>query len=500
MRYSVALTSEVHEVLARHLCRADEQEDLCYALWRPSEGANGITALVSEPILPTGNDRAVHGNASTTGEYLGRAIDLASKRGAGVVFLHSHPSPGWQDMSQDDVNTERRQSPAIKATTNLPLVGMTLGTDGAWSARFWIKTAPKTYERRWCESVRVIGKNGLDATFNDHLRPPPGFRTELTRTISAWGESAQQKISRLRFGVVGVGSVGAIVAECLARIGVQHIKLIDYDRVELHNLDRLLHAGADDASTRRLKVDLIGEALQRGATATTPVIERHPLSVTEVDGFRQATDCDILFSCVDRPWPRHVLNYIAYGYLIPVIDGGILVRMQNGRLRQASWRSHAVYPGKRCLQCLGQYDADLVNVERRGDLDDPTYIENLPVDHSLRRNENVFPFSTHLASTLVMHALHVALNPVGISDVGEQIYHFVDGTIDTDREAVCYEGCYFSSITARGDAEALPITGIDPGAAKARLLSQERSRGLVERLTHLLKKIVGDWRKGKSSS
>jgi hypothetical protein len=401
-------------------------------------------------------------------------------------------------MSQDDVNTERRQSPAIKATTNLPLVGMTLGTDGAWSARFWIKTAPKTYERRWCESVRVIGKNGLDATFNDHLRPPPGFRTELTRTISAWGESAQQKISRLRFGVVGVGSVGAIVAECLARIGVQHIKLIDYDRVELHNLDRLLHAGADDASTRRLKVDLIGEALQRGATATTPVIERHPLSVTEVDGFRQATDCDILFSCVDRPWPRHVLNYIAYGYLIPVIDGGILVRMQNGRLRQASWRSHAVYPGKRCLQCLGQYDADLVNVERRGDLDDPTYIENLPVDHSLRRNENVFPFSTHLASSLIMHALHSALNPVGISDVGEQIYHFVDGTLDYALGRTCYEGCYFPTIVTKGDLEGLPITGVDPGASKVRLRT-EQGRNLIARWFVTFCNNIARYWKGKVS-
>jgi hypothetical protein len=250
MKYSVALTSSTNQVLREHLLRADGQEDLCYALWHPAQGANRMTALVSEPILPIDDERQVHGNASTTGDYLGRAIKLAMEKGAGVAFLHSHPYPGWQDMSQDDINTELRQAPAIKATTGMPLVGMTLGTDGAWSGRLWVKTAPKTYERRWCENVRVIGVNGLEVTFNDKLSPPPGFREELKRTISAWGEEAQQSVARLRFGVVGVGSVGSIVAECLARIGVQHIKLIDYDHVERHNLDRLLHAGINDATAK----------------------------------------------------------------------------------------------------------------------------------------------------------------------------------------------------------------------------------------------------------
>jgi hypothetical protein len=62
---------------------------VCYALWRQGQGVNRLTAFVAETILSCNGERLVHGNASTTGEYLGRAIQEATAKGAGVVFLHN---------------------------------------------------------------------------------------------------------------------------------------------------------------------------------------------------------------------------------------------------------------------------------------------------------------------------------------------------------------------------------------------------------------------------
>ena len=229
--YSAALTGDFHLAALSHLIRADGQEDLCFATWHPSNGRNRKTALLDRLILPEAGDRHVHGNASFEARYFERAVMEAVRSGGGLAFLHSHPGPGWQDMSPDDIAAEHGHAAAVKGATGLPFVGLTAGTDGSWSARFWEKTAPSTYHRRWCSTVRVAGPQ-LSITFNDRLFPPPASSDALRRTISSWGHAKQADLARIHVGVVGAGSVGSIVAEALARTGIAHITLIDFDNSE----------------------------------------------------------------------------------------------------------------------------------------------------------------------------------------------------------------------------------------------------------------------------
>jgi len=424
-----------------------------------------MTALINSMAIPEPGERLLHGNVSVTPAYFERALGIAMEKKCGISFMHSHPGPGWQGMSEDDVRAEQAMASQAKAATGLPLVGMTVGSDGAWSARFWQKTGPSSYERGCCESVRVIGDCGLNVTFADMISPPPEFREELNRTISVWGIRKQQKLARLKVGIIGTGSVGSIVAETVARLGVQQVSLIDFDLVERHNLDRLLHAGKQDYLKKRLKVDVLAKALKKGATAEKFTVIPIPYSVTEEKGFRGALDCDILFSCVDRPWGRYVLNLIAYAHLIPVIDGGIAVHTkEDGSLQGADWQAHVAAPTRKCLECLGQYNSGDIEMERRGDLDDPTYIQNLPQDSIFKRNENVFAFSLNLASLQVLQMLSMVVAPLGVSDVGTQSYHFVPGIMDVDQHGQCYDYCPYPSLTAKGDSCGVQATGEHPKA------------------------------------
>jgi len=354
-------------------------------------------------------------------------------------------------------------------------VGLTIGSDGAWSARFWEKTGPRKYKQHFCQTVRQVGDD-LRVTFNDNLLPPPRFHKNLERTVCAWSADKQKSLARLHIGVVGVGSVGSIIAEALARMGIVHIKLVDFDSLEYLNLDRTPHGTEKDVKRRNAKVKVSADALKNSATAEGFWVEPIEWSVVEEPGFREALDCDLLFSCVDRPWPRSVLNFIAYVHLIPVIDGGIRVKIKhNGTLRSADWKAHIAGPGRKCLECLDQYDPGLVSAERDGYLDDQTYIENLPRDHAVKGNENVFGFSLSVASLQILQMLSFVISPCGVSNIGEQNYHFVPGRMDVDH-GHCRDDCPYPSLIAKGDSSGIQVTGNHPKAEAERMLRGKKKQ------------------------
>ena len=175
-------------------------------------------------------------------------------------------------------------------------------------------------------------------------------------------------------------------------------------------------------------------------------------SIAENEGLKAALDCDVLFSCVDRPWPRFILNCIAYAHLIPVVDGGIDAspnkRLNN--LGQARWKAHVAGPGRRCLCCLGQFVPEDVALEQTGLLEDPTYIQGLSKEHFVHRGENVFSFSLSLAGMEMQQFLSLLLQPRG-QYYGPKEFDFNSGTIDSDFPFECEPGCDYNRMEALGD-------------------------------------------------
>lgn len=449
-QFAVAMTEALHQQACSHLLRSDLQEDICFAIWFPSEGAERTTAVVHRLILPNAGDRNLHGNASFEAQYFLRALQEAVTAGGGLALMHSHPfGRGWQGMSDDDIEAEEGHAAATYGASDLPLVGLTLAGDGRWSARFWPRVARKTYMRQWCGLVRVVGQR-LTPTFAEAVLPKPVVTRQQRRTVSAWGEQVQGEIARLRIGVVGLGSVGGMVAEALVRMGFTDVVLIDFDLIEEHNLDRLVYATKSDLG--RLKVEAAAEAIAAHSTAERISIRKVAKAVYEEEGFKAALDCDVLFSCVDRPWGREVLNLISMAHLIPVVDGGIAVRVnRSSKLAGADWRAHTATVGRKCLLCLGQYDGGQAQLEREGLLDDPRYIEGLPRDHTLRSGENVFAFSMACASLQVLQMLSLVVAPMGLSNPGAQLYHFVGGAMEDPDYGGCHVECLFPTLIALGD-------------------------------------------------
>ncbi len=154
-------------------------------------------------------------------------------------------------------------------------------------------------------------------------------------------------------------------------------RVMDYDVVEPINLDRMIGTTRRDARRSRKKTSVAARLMRAASTAASPTIERFNTSICSPEGLAAALDFDIIFSCVDRPWPRAVLNTLAYADLIPVIDGGINIETRpgpDGGMRGASWRAHTLVPGRTCLQCSRQLAAHEATLDMGGLLDDPEYI------------------------------------------------------------------------------------------------------------------------------
>ncbi len=462
--HSVAFSAATESSLLEHLVRSDREEDLLFGLWYPSNGASRRSALIHTPIWPKDGDRQRHGNASFNPQYFERACSVALKRNAGLAFMHSHPLPGWQDMSTDDIAAEQKMAGAVLAITGLPLTGLTVGTDGVWSARIWEHVRDRHYKRRWCHTVRSVGER-LRISFNDSLMPQPEFRAELKRTITVWGLEHHRQLARLKIGIVGLGSVGSFVAELLARMGFENLCLIDFDRVKHHNLDRTLGATRRDIGRR--KISVIRDVLRKSATAKSIQVDCCAHSIVEKEGYQAALDCDVLFSCVDRPRARRILNHIAYAHLIPVIDGGIQVRFKEQQFSGVDWQLQTASPGRPCLECLGAYANADVATETEGKLDDPSYMKGLPSSHKFRRNENVIPFSANLASLEVLQLIALATGIAGVASFGVQRFRYNPGILERDLNQTCDNSCIHISLTARGDSE-FTVTGECKAAEKAR--------------------------------
>ena len=453
MKYDVVMTHEANQTATEHLLRHYQQgkwqEDLCFALWRSSTGLNRNAAIVYEVILPKEGERNLTGNASFTHGYAGRAIVEARRQNAGLTFMHSHPKSGWQDLSYPDEMAERIALAPPARATGRPLVGMTIGSDGYWSARFWESKNGKPH-CRWCEKVRLVGPKSYKLQFNDRIAQPSPRREVLRRTYDSWGTSAQNDISRMRVGIIGLGSVGCIVAETMARIGVRQITLFDPDRVEEHNLDRLLFGTAKDIG--KLKVDLAKTRMELSATAEGAAIKAISKSIKDRDAFNEMLDCDIILSCVDRPVARDILNYVANAHLIPVIDCGVAIRKNRKQdmLESAHWRAHIITPYHQCLRCNSQYNTGMVSAELDGSLDNPSYISALP-DGETPGNQNVFPFSLGVAALAVNLMTRYLIGQEWWPAVQQQDYQFQTGKITVTNEE-CLSQCAFRVRRAMGDA------------------------------------------------
>ena len=153
------------------------------------------------------------------------------------------------------------------------------------------------------------------------------------------GSRGQRKLLESKVLIIGAGGLGSPIAIYLTLAGVGTIGIVDFDTVDVTNLQRqILH---QDNDIGRPKVQSAKETLL--AYNPDVIVNIHEEPITSVNAMGIMADYDIIVNVADNFPARYLVNDAAYLSGKPLVDGSIL--MFDGQA--------TVYlPGKGCYRCL----------------------------------------------------------------------------------------------------------------------------------------------------
>nr|WP_308636826.1 ThiF family adenylyltransferase [Paenibacillus silvisoli] len=156
------------------------------------------------------------------------------------------------------------------------------------------------------------------------------------------GRSGQQKIEAATVVIVGMGALGTVIANHMARAGVGTLRIIDRDYVERSNLQRQMLYDEDDARQARPKV--VAAQRRLGLINGDVFVEGIISHVTAENAEELVDGADLVLDGTDNFQTRLLLNDVCFKRGIPFIYGGAV----------SSHGMTAVFlPGKTsCLRCL----------------------------------------------------------------------------------------------------------------------------------------------------
>ncbi len=255
MSTRLRITREAYSDLKSHLFRGDHDEHAAILLAGVAARPNSTRLLVREVHLLGASEftPGIHGYRQLASSALARLGARAYAERLALITCHSHP--GAKDsvaLSKDDLAGHRRVFPHLLniVSKGQPVGGIVLGESSA-GGEIWLDKN----QRVRLDGVDVIGET-LAA-----LAPAPQplnnqVASRYDRHARMFGAQGQQILRRMKVAVIGLGGGGSIVSEHLAHLGVGTILGIDFDRVERHNLSRIVGAVPRDAKRRKKKVEV----------------------------------------------------------------------------------------------------------------------------------------------------------------------------------------------------------------------------------------------------
>lgn len=137
------------------------------------------------------------------------------------------------------------------------------------------------------------------------------------RTRWLIGTEAVDRLQQMRVAVFGVGGVGGFCIEALARAGVGALDIVDYDRVDVTNINRQIIATTETIGA--LKVDVMKDRLASIVPET--VVRTYPIMYNEENaGEINFGDYDYVVDAVDQVTAKLLIIEKTQAAGVPVLS------------------------------------------------------------------------------------------------------------------------------------------------------------------------------------
>jgi hypothetical protein len=366
--WKLVLTDEQYTRLWAHLFPGDRDEHAAVLHCGVAVSDRHVRLLTRELKLAIDGVDFVRGDRSykkLRAEFI--TNEILDHRNLSTVYLavHNHGGTDRVAFSDVDLNSHERGYPALLDLVNGPPVGAIVCALNAVAGDIWLpngKRVPLTStivvgpQRRVLTPKPISTRVAVDGSFERQTR--------------LFGRVGQGLLQTSKVGVVGLGGVGSLVAQQLGRLGVGEVILIDFDRLELSNVSRVV--GSKPSLLLRLLDRLpIESRLRRFLWRFSPRkvdigarIVREPGSsrprkifgsvVTDANA-KELIDCDYIFLAGDQHSARLVVNEIGHQYFIPYTQLGAKVPADpdTGEIGEVYSVERPVWPTDGCLWCNG---------------------------------------------------------------------------------------------------------------------------------------------------
>ncbi len=160
--------------------------------------------------------------------------------------------------------------------------------------------------------------------------------------LDEFGHEAQAKFAAAHVLVIGVGGLGAPVAQFLAAAGIGTITLCDADRVDLTNLQRQILYATGDVGARKV------EAAAARLSAINPEVALRTIAarVGPAELETLVADADAVVDCSDNFETRHAINRACVAARKPLVSGAAI--RFDGQVAVFDARD----PASPCYHCL----------------------------------------------------------------------------------------------------------------------------------------------------